>query len=143
MARSLTPKLINNDKIAPCKSDNFVPIVVPCLSTEAHLTSSPQDSAESTKELTPDEQETTQASRNRLQDLPEWLEEFTEILVEPRSTSSGSDSRDPPPARHSPSQSTRRKAQFVKDPKIVKYASVRRSQEHLADEILNVTYSAR
>ena len=49
----------------------------------------------SIKELTPDEQETTLASRNRLQDLPEWLEEFTENLVESKSTSSGSDSRDP------------------------------------------------
>ena len=33
--------------------------------------------------------------RDRLQDLPEWLEEVTENLVEPRSTSSGCDSRDP------------------------------------------------
>ena len=46
------------------------------------------DSAESIKELTPHEQETTLASRDRLEDLPEWLEEFTEHLVEPRSTSS-------------------------------------------------------
>ena len=83
-----TPNLIQNGNSVPCECDNFVPIVVPGRSSEAHLTNSAEDPAESTKELIPDEQEMTLASRNRLQDLPEWLSEFTDYLVEPRSTSS-------------------------------------------------------
>ena len=45
--------------------------------SDAHLTSSAADSSENTKDLTPDEQETTRASRSRLQDLPEMLWELT------------------------------------------------------------------
>ena len=43
--------------------------------------SSAEESTESNKESTPDEQETTLASRDRLQDLPEWSEEFTETRL--------------------------------------------------------------
>ena len=57
--------------MAPGNCDNFVPVVASRVSSEAHLASSEEDSAEDTKELTSDEQETTQASRDRLQDLPE------------------------------------------------------------------------
>ena len=49
------------------KCDNFVPIVVLGRSSGAHLTSSAEKSAVSNKELAPDEQETTQASRDRSQ----------------------------------------------------------------------------
>ena len=55
-----------------CKCDNFVIIVFPVLSSEAHFTSSAAYSAENNKELTPDGQETSPASGNRLQYLPEW-----------------------------------------------------------------------
>ena len=41
-----------------------------CTSRKIHLARSAEESAESIKELTPDEQETTLASRGRLQDLP-------------------------------------------------------------------------
>ena len=51
---------------------------------------------EKTAKLTPDDQGTTRATRDRLQDLPKWSEEFTEHLVEPRSIPSGSDSKDTP-----------------------------------------------
>ena len=91
------------------------PIVVSGRSGEAHFTSSAEESAESMKELTPDEPETTLTSRNRLQDLPEWFQEFTENLVEPKSTSPGSDSRDPPePPRPGPlpAKASKGKTQF-------------------------------
>ena len=71
------------------------PPVVLGRSREAHITSSAEDSAAYTKELTPDEEDTTKALRDRLQDLPRWSEELTEKLVEPRSTSSGTDRKDP------------------------------------------------
>ena len=59
------PHLIKkNGKRAPCTCDNFVPIVVPGLSSEAHLTSSAEDPAETTKELTPKDRETTKTSRS-------------------------------------------------------------------------------
>ena len=72
-----------------------MPIVVPGRSSEAHVASSAEDAAESTKELIPDKQEATLASRNRLQDLPDWFKVFTDNMVEPKSKSSGSDTRDP------------------------------------------------
>ena len=62
---SHTPNLRNNGKSISCKCDNFVPIVVLGQSSEAHLASSAEDSAASTKEMTPDEYEMTQASRDR------------------------------------------------------------------------------
>ena len=61
-----------------CKFVTFVPIVVLGRSYEAHLVSPAEDSMESTKESLPDEEETTKASRDRLQVLPEWLQEFAE-----------------------------------------------------------------
>ena len=64
-----TLSLMTNLYFAKC--DNFVPIVVLGRSSGAHLTSSAEKSAVSNKELAPDEQETTQASRDRSQDLPE------------------------------------------------------------------------
>ena len=71
-----TPNLFENDKTAPCKCDNSVHLVVSGRSGEAHLTISAEESAESIKELTPDEQETTLAPRKRSEDSPEWLEEI-------------------------------------------------------------------
>ena len=50
-------------------ADNFVPIVMLGRSKKRHFTSSAEELTERIKELTPDEQETTLASRNRLQDL--------------------------------------------------------------------------
>ena len=50
-----TPNLFENGKTAPCKCDNSVHLVVSGRSGEAHLTSSAEESAESIKELTPDE----------------------------------------------------------------------------------------
>ena len=144
-----TPNLTQNGNIEPCKCDNFVPIVVPGRSSEAHLTNSADDPAERTKELILDEQETTLASRNWLQDLPEWVSEFTDNLVEPRSTSSGSDTRDPPePPRPDPlpAKAPKRKYNLFthvpKDPKCER-ASVRKLQEQLVDEVHKVTYSAQ
>ena len=67
--------------MAPWICDNFVS-VVPGVSIEAHLPNSAVESSENTEELTPDDQETTQVSRDRLQDVPEWSKEFTENLVE-------------------------------------------------------------
>ena len=56
------PNLINNGNIVPCKCDKFVLIVVLDVSSEAHPSSSAEKSAETTKELTPDDRETTRAS---------------------------------------------------------------------------------
>ena len=66
------------------------------LLSDTDISGSADDSVENTEELPPDGQDTLRASRSRFQDLPEWLEELTEHVVEPRSTSSGSDSKDPP-----------------------------------------------
>ena len=49
------------------KINNFVPIVVLGRSREAHIASSAEDSAAHTKELTPDEEDTTQALGDRLE----------------------------------------------------------------------------
>ena len=49
------------------------PSSFPGRSCAPHLTISAEDSAERTKELTFDEQETTHASRDRLQVLPGWF----------------------------------------------------------------------
>ena len=88
--------------------DNFEPFVVLGLSNEANLTRSAEYSAENTMEVTPDDQGTTRPSRNRLRDLPEWVQDSMETLVGPRSTSSGSDCKDPPEPFH---QSTKSEAQ--------------------------------
>ena len=126
-----------------------MPIFVPGRPSEAHLANSAEDPAERTKELILDEQETTLASRIWLQDLPEWVSEFTDNLVEPRSTSSRSDGRDPPePPRPDPlpAKAPKRKhnlfTHFLKDPNCER-ASVRKLQEQLVDEVHKVTYSAQ
>ena len=143
---SQTPIFSKKGKFTPCKCDNFVPIVIPGLSKKIHLTSSEEESAESIKELTPDEQETTLASRSRLQDLPEWVKEFKENLVEPKPTSSDSDSRDPPePPRPDPLPSAKpngkhnlfthfpkdRNCEICKRTKITRAACRRFSKSHL------------
>ena len=64
---SETPNLITDGKMARCKRENFLPITVPGRSSEARLTSSAEDSAEKTKEL-------TQMNRKR----PERSKEFTD-----------------------------------------------------------------
>ena len=122
--------------------------IIPCISSflvdqvKAHLTSSAEESAESIKELTPDEPETTLASRNRLQDLPEWFQEFTENVVEPKSTSSRTTT-----SRSSTSQGIKREnticLRMFPRIHIVKYASVRKLRGQLADDIHEVTYLAR
>ena len=152
---SQTPFFQKRGKFTPCKCDNFVPIVIPGLSKKIHLTSSEEESAESIKELTPDEQETTLASRSRLQDLPEWVKEFKENLVEPKPTSSDSDSRDPPePPRPDPLPSAKPNGKhnlfthFPKDPnceickrtKITRAACRRFSKSHPARSI-SVTFA--
>ena len=50
-----------------CKCDNFVPVVVRGLWGDTSVS----DSAENTKELAPSDRDATQASSDRLQDLPE------------------------------------------------------------------------
>ena len=54
-----TPNLFKTGKFAPCTCDNFVLVVVLGRSSEAHLTSSAEDSAESIKELASAGQDTT------------------------------------------------------------------------------------
>ena len=91
-----------------CKTDNFVPLVVPGLSsssgTSSSSTSLPQDSSrtfsspatERSDEPAPGNwRETNPITQNqnkrngnrdsddRLRDLPEWLEEFTDNLLHP------------------------------------------------------------
>ena len=130
-------------KIPLCKCDDCVPITVLGRSRKTHLTSSAEDSAERTKELTPDERETTQASRIRSQDLPEWLQAFKEyyggnknhILWKWQQRSSR-----PTVSGASHIESTKGEAQvvyaFSPRPKIVRYAGVRKSQGHFADQIV-------
>ena len=52
------------------------------------IAGSADDSAENTAKSSFDEQDTTRASRDRLKELPERLQEFTENSVEIKSTSS-------------------------------------------------------
>ena len=55
--------------------------LTPTALPQASSQSSPRragDPAGKTKELTPSDRDATQASSDRLKDLPEWLEEFTE-----------------------------------------------------------------
>ena len=80
------PNLIKNGKIVPSKCDNFVLVDVLVLSSDATVSGSADHSAKNTAKFTPGDQETKRASIDRLQHLPEWLEKFTENLVEPRST---------------------------------------------------------
>ena len=89
-------------------ADNFVPIVMPGRSKKIHFTSS-AELTERIKEMTPDEQETTLASRNQLQDLPEGLEEYSQKTW----WNTNHHLRDLPGPLHSdplPDKSTKRKA---------------------------------
>ena len=139
--------IFHNSNIVPCKCNNFVLIVAPGQSSEAHLVSSADDPAESTKKKTRDEQETTLASRNRLHDLPEWLEEFTDNMMHTRSTSSGSNIRDPtePPSPHPlPAKGSKGKhnlfthcpgdpnCEIRKHTKVTRAACRRNSQSHIS-----------
>ena len=93
-----------------------MPIVVPKKSSGVHRTSSAVESAERLEDSIPEEQKTVRACRNALQDLSEWLVECVENVLEPASTSSGSDQRDPPvPPRpgSSTSQSIEGETRFV------------------------------
>ena len=102
------------------------------------LTSSAEHSVESIKEWRSDEQETTEASRDRLQDLPEWFEEFTK-----KSWNQNQPPRpDPPPAK-APKGTHSSFTHFPKDPKNVKYANVRKLREQIADGYQKVTQPAR
>ena len=98
------PRLTKEEKTIICKMDNFVPLVVPGLSTncgsDSSSTSPPQDSSSSSSSpvlersdaiaprkwcrSTPKTQnkkkDDSRDSDDRLRDLPEWLEEFTEDL---------------------------------------------------------------
>ena len=84
------PHLTKDGKDIICKTENFVPLVVFGLpsssSTSSSSTSPPQGSSSS---LNPSNSRRNQgapgnwrkgAARTRLQDLPEWLEDFTENL---------------------------------------------------------------
>ena len=79
------PFLMKDDKIGPCKCDNFVLVCVHGLSSDTNISGSAGDSAEETIELPP---------RDRLEDLPDWFQEFTENAVGTGSTSCG-DRKDP------------------------------------------------
>ena len=99
------PRLTNNGREFFCKTKNFVPLVVPGLSsssgTRSSSTSPPQDSSsassnpelqrsdeqapgdwrDSTKSQNKNKKESNnQATGDRLRDLPGWLEEFTDNL---------------------------------------------------------------
>ena len=98
-----------------CNTENFVPTVVPgisrCSSSSSaskSSTSLPQDTSDDTSSSpaqTRSDSTSIPASGNRLRDLPEWLEEFTEHLEDegvfstkgthPQKTSQGSDSERP------------------------------------------------
>ena len=131
----------------------FATVTTSCQSSfrsrKKHLTRSAEDSPENTKKLTLDEEETTKASRGRLQDFPEWLQEFKKILVEPRSASSGCDSKDPPePHRPESLPFNAPKGSTLVHPlsqkiQIVSCASVRKLRGDVADVIHKVSHSAR
>ena len=70
-------------------------IVIPGVSSEVNGVGSADGSPESPM-LEPDDQEVTPAPRSPWRDVPLRLEEFTDILVDARSLSSGSDRADPP-----------------------------------------------
>ena len=126
-----------------CDCDNFVSTVIPGRSEEVHPPTSAEKSAERNKELS---HETIRTSRDRLQNFPQWLQEFTDNLLEPRSISSGSESREQPESpRPDPLAAKAPKEQhsvfthFQRDPhcEICKHAKVtrtacrRNSQRHI------------
>ena len=87
-----------------------MPTVVPGLSSEADSAGTADDSGErhSRHSHRVVDWEEKRAPRYRLQDLPEWMEEFTMDLVDTKSTSSASDRADPPePLRPDPLPSNR------------------------------------
>ena len=93
------PHLTKHGKKILCKTDNFVPLVVPGLLSNSGTSSSSQDSSSTSSSPATersDDQEncrdspkaqnknkrevTIRASEDRLRDLQEWFEEFTENL---------------------------------------------------------------
>ena len=139
-----TPNLMRTGKIA-LQRDNFMPVVVPGSLSDRNISGSADDSAENTAKVTPDDEERTRASIDRWQYLPEWLEEFAGNLVEPRSTSSGSDNKDlPEPPRPKPLPSDKPEGkhilcthfpngpncQICKRTQITKAACTRNSKSH-------------
>ena len=115
-----------------------MPVVVPGLSSDTNISGSASDSAANTQMFDPDAKP---ASRNRLQDLPEWYKEFTDNLVDTRSTSSGSGGTHPPDPTNQKGSTTH----FHTFPGIhlARFASVRKLQELHADAIQKATHSAR
>ena len=89
------PHLTKNGKKIYCKISNYVPFVVPGLSTSSSTTPTPSSSSSSLQdsvirtenpaaersEITSEESPGT-ASSELLQDVPEWLQDFKENLVD-------------------------------------------------------------
>ena len=84
-----SPNLSKNGKIVPCTSDNFVPLVTPGVTKDKKYFCISRWFSWSDQKFgfgSP-----SAASGDRLRDMPEWLEEFAEGLVDKDSKSSGSD----------------------------------------------------
>ena len=113
------PRLTKEGKTTICKTDNFVPLVVPGLSTNSgsasFSTSPPQDSSSSSSSpvlersdgiapgnwFDPSKTQNTNKKRHdrknsdiRLRDPPEWLEEFTDNLGDKELPASAHSSQD-------------------------------------------------
>ena len=76
------PQLTRNGKIILCSTENFVPTVVPGLATgsSSSSASSSRNRSRDPAKTKNQNEDNVEVSRNRLRDLPEWSEEFTESL---------------------------------------------------------------
>ena len=128
--------------VTPCKSDSYVLVVVANPSSAANILGSAGDSAETTRRSTLRHRDGQSLSSNQVQDSPEWVEEFTENLMDTQSTSSGSDRADPPEPPIDQNEINTHSKSFQRM-RMVTSASARRSQEIRADATLNVPYPSR
>ena len=132
-----------------CNCDNFVPVVVPGLSSDTNISGSACDSAANTQMLAPSDRDARPASRNRLQDLPEWYKEFTDNLVDTRSTFTGSDRTCRPDPTNQEGSTTH--FHFLKDPhceickrtKIARAPCRRNPKSHMRQSSVTSSQAAR
>ena len=90
-----TPHLINNGKKRECNTANCVPFYVPSLSTSSSSSSSRTSATSSSQEaVTPTEHPASTSESmsekvggNSTHDLPEWLQEFKDNLMDKCSSS--------------------------------------------------------
>ena len=106
-ASGQNPHLMNDGKKIQYKNENFVPVVVPGLSSSSSSSSSstsfPQDSSSSLNP--PNSRRNEGAPGNSLQNLPEWLEDSTDNLEDsdvPALASISHDSGSEPPRKAAP-----------------------------------------